>query len=316
MRLSWCKQIGALSFCAGLGVLWGCESFNLNISFVTPKTAEATETQTAALPAGARVVVNNDNGSTRITVDPAATQATIVIDRIAKAQDQAAADDLLTKVVVTVTQPSADNGNTLTISAPRPAPASDDEGDFSFTLNDDELNITGVMPSRQVAVVKLTITLPSGFSVDVTHKNGFIRGAGLDSAGTLTMEHGSVRVLDSTGAITVRVTHGDVNVDDHQGSLDARVEDGSLTIDVHSLVTGQQIQGRTTDGHLALGVLRDINAQLTASADHGMVNFFAGDFDLVNNLMQTRHSLTATLNGGGPTIDLQTEHGMVDIRGR
>jgi hypothetical protein len=31
---------------------------------------------------------------------------------------------------------------------------------------------------------------------------------------------------------------------------------------------------------------------------------------------QTRNSLTATLNSGGPTIDLQSDMGMFAIRGR
>jgi hypothetical protein len=315
MRVSRSRQVAFFYLSMGLGLVCACDGFNINISFVTPKTAEATETQTAALPAGAKLVVNNDNGSTRVTVDPAATQATMEITRIAKAEDQAVADDLLTKIVVTVTQPTADS-NTLRIDAPRPADASDNEGDFDFTLTDDTLNITGVMPTRRVAVVKLVITLPPAFGVEATHKNGIIRVSRLDTASTLTMTNGSVRVLEATGAITVRNTNGDVDVRDHQGSLDARTDNGTLAIEVQTLAAGQQILGRTGNGHVSLDVLRDLNAQLGATADNGMVSFFASDFDLVSDLTQRRHSLTATLNSGGPTIDLAIDNGMVGIRGR
>jgi hypothetical protein len=63
-------------------------------------------------------------------------------------------------------------------------------------------------------------------------------------------------------------------------------------------------------------VLRTLNAELSAQADEGMVSFFAGDFDHVADLTQTRHAVTATLNSGGPAITLRVGNGMIGIDGR
>src|SRR5262245_14657744 len=107
---------------ACLALLASCSGGDFTLNVRLPKRAEHSETQKIALPDAAAVVITNDVGSTRVEVDPAATQATIEITRVALADSQAAADDLLTKIVVTVTPPS-EADNTLRISAPRPAEA-------------------------------------------------------------------------------------------------------------------------------------------------------------------------------------------------
>jgi len=314
MRTYRSKWITVWCLCAVAGSLWACEGFILNITFVAPKRAEATETQNAAMPADAGLVVNNENGSTHIIVDPAATQAEIEITRIAIAEDQAAADDLLTKIVVTVTLPTAEDNN-LRISAPKPPEATGNDNDFNFELSEDVLVITGVLKTKAVAVVELRITLPPAHAVDATQTNGFLRAAGLDRASSLTGENTSIRVLDATAAVTAETDTGFIHTRNHAASLDARTRNGSLEIDVQALAAGQQIVGRTQNGHIELDVPHDIDAQLSAVTENGIVGFDDIDFDHIADLTHTSTTVTATLNDGGPTIDLRTENGLIDIDG-
>jgi hypothetical protein len=316
MKLSWSKWVVTVCLCGVLGATWACEGdFNLSISFVTPQRADDTQTQTVALMDDSRVVVDNHNGSTRVTVDPAATAATVEITKVALAEDQDAADELLTKIEVAVTPPS-DGDHALRISAPRPDAAADSEGDFHFEVTDDELNVTGVLHSRRVALVKLLITLPPGHAVEVTQKNGAIRAAGLDVASSLSTDNGSVRALNATGDITVRTDNGSVRVEDHRASLDARTHNGSLEINLDSLGASQEIVGRTSNGCIELDVPMDIDAELRAETDHGMIEFDPDDFDAHSDLSYHHHHLAVTLNDGGPSIKLNTDNGWIDIDGR
>jgi hypothetical protein len=311
MKMSCTKQAVVLA-CLALSLLSACDSLDLSALFVTPVTSEASRTQTVSISDGARLVVNNDNGSTRITVDSDATEATIKIARIAYAQDEATADTLLDEIAVTVTEPTWLN-NTLTIDAPRPASATNDENNFSVDLSGDQMEVTGILLAQQVAVVQVTITLPAGISVQATHKNGVIRVTGLDSDTTLTMENGNVRVLESAADVTVAVTDGQVIVSDHEGSLDADVDNGAIKIEVASLSSSEEIKARAANGQITLTVPKDIDADLTAETAEGTVSFDEDDFDDVSNVNQTQDFVTATVNDGGPTINLYSENGLISV---
>lgn len=308
------KWTVTLCLCAVATSLWACEGFSLNITFVTPKRATTSETRNAAMPADAGLVVNNENGSTHIIVDPAATQAQIEITRIALAEDQAGADELLTKIVVTVTPPTAED-NTLRIDAPRPPEATGSGNDFDFELSEDVLVITGVLSTKAVAIVELRITLPPAHAVSATQTKGFLRAAGLDRASALTATNGSIRVLDAIAAVTAQTDNGFIHTRNHAASLDARARNGSLEIDVQALAADQQIVGRTQNGHIELDVPHDIDARLSAVTENGIIGFDDIDFDHIADLTHTSTTVTATLNDGGPTINLRTENGLIDIDG-
>ncbi len=312
MGISRKKALAAFCLALPLTCLLACESFSINFTFITPKTASATDTFNIDLPAGAGVVVDNENGSTRIEVDQNATQATIEVERKAYGGTQEEVDALLADIVVTITEPTAED-NTLRIDAPKPAAASSAESDFEFSLVDDELNVTGVLRTRLIAAVRLRITLPPGHGVEVTQVNGAIRADDFDTAATLQTERGSIRVMDATGDITALTENGSVDVKDHDASLNVETDRGSVNLEVRALDAGEQIVVRTDRGTIRCRLPHDIDAELDAEADRGVVDFDLTDFDSISNLTATFDSIVATLNGGGPQITLETDHGVIDI---
>ena len=314
MKLTNGRQVVVLS-CLVLGFLSACDSTDLSFLFITPTSAEATKTQTVTLSDGAKVIVNNNNGSTEVKVDSEATKATIKITRSAFAQAETTADTLLDAIAVTVTQPTSSD-NTLTIDAPRPSSATDDLNNFTVDLSDDEMDVTKILMAQQVAVVKIVITLPPGFDVEVMQKNGVIKATGLDATGKLTLTSGTVKVLESTGDVTVTMTDGQVDVSDHEGSLDASVENGAIVIGVAGLSSTEEIVAAATNGQITLTVPKEIDADLIAKAVEGSVTFSKSDFDSVPDVTQTLHAVTATLNSGGPNITLQAQNGLISIDGQ
>src|SRR5437764_14255585 len=97
---------GSVVSVLGLSLISGCGIF--------PPTGRAvdTETQTLDMPAGAALMVTNDTGMTQVSIDPAATQATIEVTRRAFSTSVQAATDLLDAITVSVKPPSAANNNT------------------------------------------------------------------------------------------------------------------------------------------------------------------------------------------------------------
>ena len=70
-----------------------------------------------------------------------------------------------------------------------------------------------------------------------------------------------------------------------------------------------------TNGQITLTLPGGIDADLTAAAQDGTISFSKSDFDTVPDVTQTLKSVTATLNSGGPTIDLQAQNGAITITG-
>jgi hypothetical protein len=331
-------------------VMWACNGFSLSLSFVIPRQVVDTKTQSAAMPAGAGLIIENGSGSTRVTVDPAATQATIQITRVALAETLDDANDLLDDIVVTVDEPDGADNN-LRILAPKPAGVTDSTGEFQFEFEDDELIVTGILSARRVALVRLKITIPPVHAVQVSQGNGPVRGDGLDADSALSANNGDVRVFNARATMTLRTengriedrshtgnvdamanngpielvgmrgsallrtVNGRVQIDDHRGSIDVATQNGGLEIELDALAVGESVLGRSSNGRIDLNLPRDIAAQLRAAVGNGAVSFDASDFDAVNGSI-TSKLVTVALNGGGPSIDVETGNGLVDVDGR
>ena len=297
-----------------LGSLMGssCDTFSFTFTFVTPETKESTETQTIALAAGAAVQVSNDLGSTRITVDPAATQATIEITKTALADTEEEAQALLGRMTVTVTAPTAEN-NTLVISAVRPADATEDQSQFESTITDDEISIVAIVGSARVAQYRLRITLPPGHPVSASQGSGPVRTLGLDAPSTLSADAGSVHSIAARTNLTVSTGAGSIEIESHQGSLDVATDAGSVDLEVSFLTPDQHIIARVQIGSIDLLLPGEIDANLQALAPEGFISFAADDFDQANVTRDTRVLVEAILGSGGATIDLETDFGSIDI---
>ncbi len=183
--------------------------FFFSFTFITPDKAESTETRTVALPADAVVRITNDIGSTRVTVDPSATEATIQILRTALAGSTALAEDLLDEMTVSVTPP-AGAGGALVIHAIRPPAATDDAAHFEATITEDEISVVAILGSVRVATYRLRITLPPGHRVELLQEVGEVRVVGLDEASEVVNRAGSVRSVAGEAALAVTADGGRV----------------------------------------------------------------------------------------------------------
>lgn len=288
-------------------------SFTCNFSFVPPVKKESTETQTSAVPAGAVVKIENDNGSTRVTVDPNATQATIRVTKTAIASTEEAANALLAQMAVTVTPATAPD-NTLLIKTVAPPAATTDTSQIQFTFSDDdEISVTALLGNTQVAQYRLQITLPPGHAVHATQLAGPIRAIELDTASTLTAAAGSIRCIGSRAAVTANAEAGSVTIESHRGSANVTVGAGSVSLQIISLAAADQAQVRVDAGNIDLRLPKDIQANLMALAQVGFVHFRERDFNATSGIARNSGYVGCKLNGGGATVDVRSDVGTIEI---
>jgi len=287
--------------------------FFFSITFIKPDKAESTETQTAELSAGTPVRITNDIGSTRVTVDPNATEATIQILRTALANSTAEAEELLDAMTVTMT-PAVGDEDPLVIHAVRPPDATGDSAHFQATITEDEINVVAILGSVSVATYRLRITLPPGHEVELVQEVGEVRVVGLDAPSAVTARAGSVRSVAGEAELNVAVSAGSARVLSHRGSLSLDLEAGSAYVDLVSLAAADSVNVRTEAGDIDILLPADVSALLRARADAGRVRFRVADFHSATSVTASRTRVAATLGAGGPPIDLRALAGNIDIR--
>ena len=290
------------------------QTCNVDLTFIVPASADSSETTTAPMFNNSALIVNNQSGSTRVVVDPGATEAVISVTKTALAEDQAAADALLAKISVEIESPNGSNPD-LVITATRPPEADDSTSDVDFNFDNDEFNVTGIFQAKLVALVRLQITIPPGHAVQVIQGEGPVRTIGLDTTSSLTADHGSIRAIKSNANLSITNNDGDINVEDHEGSLDVDGDIGEQRIELDGLAADGHVSLDNRIGTIHMEIRKDLSADLDAVTQNGIVQFEAADFDAVSDVDQAPRHVTARLNSGGPPIDVINVNGGIRIEG-
>lgn len=285
------------------------------ITFVTPEIVTSTDTDNVTLPAGATVVVSNELGTTNVSVDEVATQATVQVVRVAYAGTQEDAEDLLAEMEVTITEPTGED-NRLVITAKAVEGATSNSGSFNMVVNENDVAITSILTRARVAKYRITVTLPPGHGVEVTQKVGLIKAADLDTASTLDGAAASVAVEGCVADLTVNADAGNVEVSSHSGSLTATLSAGSALIDIMALAADDAVNVAVDAGSIDIDLPVGVGADLDASASVGTVMFDETDFTAATVTTDTLSHVVAALNGGGADVNLQTDVGSVVIGAR
>jgi hypothetical protein len=142
--------------------------------------------------------------------------------------------------------------------------------------------------------VRYHVKAPAGAVIDVENTNG------------------QVVLTRLAGRVTARTTNGAVRGDGLRGAVDARTTNGAVTMDLAGIT--DTVRLRTTNGGLTVRVPESAKADLEAQVTNGGIS--VGEFDALQVEERSRRRLEAKLNGGGPTIDLQTTNGAIRIRPR
>jgi len=143
--------------------------------------------------------------------------------------------------------------------------------------------------------VRYHVKAPKNTVVDVTNTNGLVRLNGL------------------SGRVNARTTNGGVRGEGLTGDVEARSTNGGVVIDLASVSFGH-VKLHTTNGGVTLTLPETAKADLSASVTNGGIS--VGEFQGLDVAEKSRRHFEARLNGGGPSVELQTTNGGIRIRPR
>jgi DUF4097 and DUF4098 domain-containing protein YvlB len=148
-------------------------------------------------------------------------------------------------------------------------------------------------------------------TIDLKSNDGVIRANTLKGDLKLQSVDGSISGTDLDGRCVVHTNDGAVGVTGRFDALDVRSNDGMLTARVES---GSTITStwriRSNDGSVRVSLPSDFKASLDATTSDGHINVH---LPVEVHGTVSKSELHGTLNGGGPSMVLQTVDGVIEL---
>ncbi len=153
-----------------------------------------------------------------------------------------------------------------------------------------------------------------GGNVSIDNVSGNIR---ISSLG------GDIRINGSKGKIAVMTGGGTIRLKNIRGSINAKTESGDIVADFLSGISESRLT--TDNGSIRIGAAGNLRAKIAARTDDrewwndesSALKNIRSDFKLTSlkrNKSTRQVEAAYELNGGGPLIQVQTDHGEIVIR--
>ena len=200
------------------------------------------------------------------------------------------------------------DGNTVTITAERIARAGTDaEAKQAAEAMEIKEDVTGSSIVLDATVSHIGINIGGG-SRQVKFHIRAPKGTILRLSNT----NGNVDVRDMTGELALETTNGRIFGRSLAGATRAETTNGTIDLDYASL-SSSGISAATTNGTVFITLPTTAQARVNARVTNGGIKTENLTLDTSE---KTRRRLTATLNGGGPEVRIETTNGEVTLRGK
>jgi|GEM_PF-3452051 len=288
-----------------LGVLVGCD---ITITPDPPKTAKRTFERTVDADNVGSLTLDARTGNVTFTVDPDAEKLVISGTKRASGVPGSDADEAVREIEIDVRVAESDPAQVFVqFDAPPDTLLLTYEADFNI-----------VAPNG----MDLHIEIEDG-SVTVSDNEGEVSIA-VDDGGHITVEdqagevsaetgYGIITVDSSDGDVEARTTTGRITVSSAHGSVNAWNSNGDIEI-AASPVAGGAVFARTITGDVSVEVPTDFGTELALSSVLGEVTAELKGFE-IDEITVEFNRITATLNGGGGVVEVETEFGDVLFAG-
>ncbi len=129
---------------------------------------------------------------------------------------------------------------------------------------------------------------------------------------TLSNTNGDIDVRSITGELRLDSTNGRIRGTGLEGTTRAETTNGVIDLDYAAIGEGG-ITAEATNGKVSIAIPPSLKARINARVTNGAIS--TSNLSLETS-ESSRRRLTATLNGGGPEIRVETTNGAVSIRGK
>jgi DUF4097 and DUF4098 domain-containing protein YvlB len=191
------------------------------------------------------------------------------------------------------------------------------KGDFSAHAISGDVSLQGRLDDVSISEVQGRVALDGDFFGDTSlaHITGAVHFHSSRTEvevvaiqGALTIDSGDLQLHDATGPARISTSAKDVECTGITGDL--RVEDGDGDISVGALAPLGEIAVHNRNGAITLTVPQGAGFLLQATAKNGDVD---SKLDLPVTTTGAGHTIAGKVGGGGPRVELVTDHGDIEI---
>ncbi|SFG00162.1 hypothetical protein SAMN04488063_1093 [Halopelagius inordinatus] len=179
------------------------------------------------------------------------------------------------------------------------------------SVTDGVLRLDAVYPPDVSRITtELAVEMPRSTSLaSVETNNGRIEVRDVGGDAVLRSGNGEIDARGVDGYLTLQAGNGSVEARDVAGIDGATVGNGSVDVDVPAIRGDTEI--RASNGGVEARIGPDVGAQFEARASNGGVDVSGID---VMDPTVSRTRVTGTVGGGGPSLTLLAENGLVEVR--
>ena len=200
---------------------------------------------------------------------------------------------------------TAGSGLAVEVRAERIARAASDElakehlkeVEIREEVSPDRVRLESKVPpraNRRSAEIKYHVVVPAGLSVRVRNTNG------------------AVSVVGVEGQVKAETTNGGIKGRDLSGAVEATATNGGVTLEMTAVAAGG-IRAETTNGGVEVQIPGSARADIRASVVNGGINLTGLELE---GGEKTRRRVEGRLNGGGPSVAVETTNGGIRIAAR
>lgn len=180
------------------------------------------------------------------------------------------------------------------------------------------------------SAVTVTVTVPSNADLNMSSGDGSISASQISGQIELNSGDGSLDINHLGGTLRLHTGDGSINARDLDGNLDADTGDGTVTLqgrldgvkarsgdgDIRVEAAANSQPGssgwelKSGDGNLSLRVPGGFRANLEARTGDGRITV---DFPVTVSGSFDEKSMSAKINGGGPTVTMITGDGSIRV---
>ncbi len=191
------------------------------------------------------------------------------------------------------------------------------KGDFSAHAIAGDVSLQGRLDDVSISEVQGRVALDGDFFGDTSlahiaapvHFHSSRTNVEVVSiSGALTIDSGDLALNDATGPVRISTSAKDVECTGITGDL--RVEDGDGDISVGVVVPLGEIAVHNRNGAVTLTVPQGAGFLLQATAKNGEID---SKLDLPVTSTGQGHTIAGKVGGGGPRVELVTDHGDIEI---
>jgi len=142
--------------------------------------------------------------------------------------------------------------------------------------------------------------------VDCETDSGEIEVTGIGSDVSVSTDSGAIRIRRVKGRVRATTDHGEINALETAGPIEASTDHGEMKL---SQTAAAPIHAESDHGTISVKLAPDAGYNVSVRTDHGTITVP----DMEWRERPTNQEATGTIRGGGPAVDLETDHGDIDI---